>query len=117
MMSGSAIVNIASGTAHAGKAGYTPYTSSKGGVLAFTRSLAKELAPNIRVNAISPGPVDTAMMADLSEPDKEREAASIPMKRLGQPDDIANAVAFLCSGMAAFITGETLIVNGGKYMN
>ena len=92
----------------------TPYGAAKHGVVSLTRSAAKENAEaGIRVNAVAPGAIETAALASLPEEAKSGYAAEIPMKRLGQPEDIANATAFLLSPEANFITGVVLRVDGG----
>lgn len=113
------IINIAS---VAGRTGGSycgaHYTASKGGVIALTKRLAKEWAQyGITVNTVNPGPADTAMTADWPAEIKERIKATIPLGRFAQAEDIAEAVAFLASDAAAFITGETLEVNGGILMD
>ena len=111
------IISISSVVGAAGNAGQTNYAATKAGVLGFTKSLARELgARGVTVNAVAPGFIDTDMTKDL--PDAQREALQkeIPLNRLGQPEEIAAAVAFLASPDAAYITGETLHVNGGMYM-
>jgi 3-oxoacyl-[acyl-carrier protein] reductase len=110
-----AIVNIASIAAFHYTVPHVPYAASKAGVVALTRDLAYEVARHgIRVNAIAPGPIETPMMGDALTPQqKEAYAKSIPLGRLGQPQDIGNAVAFLVSDEASFITGATLPVSGG----
>lgn len=110
-----AIVQIASIAGHTGYA-YPSYTAAKGGVLAMTRQLAAELAPRrIRINSISPGVIQTRLNRDTLADGTVRTStiANIPAGRLGQPDDIANAAAFLASGDAEFITGADLVVDGG----
>lgn len=117
MPEGGAVVTIASEAAHAGSSiGHSHYGASKGGVLTLTRSLARELAPGIRVNAVSPGAIDTAMVADLMRTRGGPVLEAIPMGRLGSPCDVAAAVAFLCSDSARYITGQTIHVNGGSYI-
>ncbi len=111
------IVNITSVVGMAGNGGQTNYAASKAGIIGLTKSLAKELAVRgVRVNALAPGFVDTAMTADLSPELKQSALAAIPLGRLGRPDDIAKAVAFLASDQAAYITGQTLVVDGGMLM-
>ncbi len=111
------IVNISSVVGQMGNAGQTNYSSTKAGVMGFTRSLAKEIGSrNITVNAVAPGFIDTDMTKDLPEDQKSVMLASIPLGRLGQPDEIAKVVSFLCSDDSSYITGETVHVNGGMYM-
>jgi 3-oxoacyl-[acyl-carrier protein] reductase len=111
------IVNITSVVALTGNAGQANYAAAKAGILGFTKSLAREVGSrNITVNAIAPGFIDTDMTRALSEAQRTGLNAQIPLGRLGQPADIAGAVAFLCSKDGAYITGETLNVNGGMYM-
>lgn len=111
------IVNITSVVGIAGNGGQTNYAASKAGIIGLTKSLAKELAVRgVRVNALAPGFVDTAMTASLSPELKQSALAAIPLGRLGAPEDIANAVAFLASDQAAYITGQTLVVDGGMVM-
>jgi 3-oxoacyl-[acyl-carrier protein] reductase len=112
-----AVVNIASIVGETGNAGQTNYAASKGGVIAMTKSFAQEgAARNIRFNTITPGFIATEMTDKLPEEVKESYTAKIPLKRFGQPSDIAQAVAFLLSDHAGYITGEVLKVNGGMYM-
>jgi len=111
------IVNISSVSGIAGQAGQTNYAASKAGVIGFTKSLAKELgARGITVNAVAPGFVLTKLTSVLSEDLKKRAIEATPLGRMGQPEEIAYAVAFLASERAAFITGEVLTVDGGLVM-
>ncbi len=111
------VINISSVVGSTGNAGQVNYSAAKAGILGFSKSLAKEVGSRgITINVVSPGFIETDMTKDL--PDQQREAllGQIPLKRLGQPEDIAQAVAFLVSDAAAYITGETLHINGGMYM-
>ena len=111
------IVNITSVVGHTGNLGQVNYTSSKAGIIAMSKSLAIEYArKNININCISPGFIRTAMTDKLDEKFKEHLLSKIPTARLGEPEDIANAVLFLCSNQSSYINGETLHVNGGMYM-
>jgi len=111
------IINITSVVGHTGNVGQTNYTASKAGIIAMSKSLAIEYAKkNINVNCISPGFIKTAMTDKLDDKFKEVILSKIPSARLGDPDDIANAVLFLCSNQSNYINGETLHVNGGMYM-
>ena len=111
------IVNITSVVGHTGNIGQVNYTASKAGIVAMSKSLAIEYAKkNININCISPGFIKTAMTDKLDEQFKESIISKIPSARLGEPNDIANAVVFLCSNHASYINGETLHVNGGMYM-
>jgi 3-oxoacyl-[acyl-carrier protein] reductase len=109
-----AIVNIASIAAFHVTVPHVPYAASKAGVVALTRDLAYEVGRHgIRVNAIAPGPIETPMARIASEEQRQRVAANIPLGRIGQPEDIGNAVVFLASDAASFVTGATLPVSGG----
>ena len=111
------IVNIASVVGASGNAGQTNYSAAKAGMFGFTKSLAREVGSRgITVNAVAPGFIDTDMTRELPEAAREGLMNQIPLGRLGQPEDIAAAVVFLASPVAAYITGETLHVNGGMYM-
>ena len=111
------IVNITSVVGHTGNLGQANYTASKAGIIAMSKSLAIEYAKkNININCISPGFIKTAMTDKLDDKFKETIISKIPSARLGEPDDIANAVLFLCSSQSSYINGETLHVNGGMYM-
>ncbi len=111
------IVNITSVVGEAGNAGQSNYSASKAGLIGVTKSLAQEMASRgITVNAVAPGFIETDMTGVLSPEVKERVLAGIPLKRMGTPEDIAAAVAFLASDAAGYITGQVLDVNGGMYM-
>lgn len=111
------IVNIASVVGQMGNAGQANYCASKAGLIGLTKSNARELAKrNITVNAVAPGFIVSAMTDAMPEKAREEMAAQIPLERLGQPDDIANAVVFLASEQSGYITGQVLAVNGGLYM-
>lgn len=111
------IINIASVVGSTGNPGQTNYSAAKAGLLGFTKSLAREIGSrNITVNSVAPGFIDTDMTRELKQEQREALVEQIPLKRLGDPVDIANAVAFLAGPDSAYITGETLHVNGGMYM-
>jgi 3-oxoacyl-[acyl-carrier protein] reductase len=111
------IVNITSVVGHTGNLGQANYTASKAGIVAMSKSLAIEYAKkNININCISPGFIKTAMTDKIDDKFKEVIISKIPSARLGEPDDIANAVLFLSSAQSDYINGETLHVNGGMYM-
>jgi 3-oxoacyl-[acyl-carrier protein] reductase len=111
------IVNITSVVAHTGNLGQANYTASKAGIIAMSKSLATEYAKkNINVNCISPGFIKTTMTDKIDDKFKEVIISKIPSARLGEPEDIANAVLFLSSEQSDYINGETLHVNGGMYM-
>jgi 3-oxoacyl-[acyl-carrier protein] reductase len=111
------IVNITSVVGHTGNLGQANYTASKAGIVAMSKSLAIEYAKkNININCISPGFIKTAMTDKIDDKFKEVIISKIPSARLGEPDDIANAVLFLSSCQSNYINGETLHVNGGMYM-
>jgi len=111
------VVNITSVVGHTGNLGQANYTASKAGIVAMSKSLAIEYAKkNINVNCISPGFIKTAMTDKIDEKFKDIIISKIPSSRLGEPDDIANAVVFLASDQSNYINGETLHVNGGMYM-
>ena len=112
------IISISSVVAATGNAGQANYAAAKAGIIGFTRSLAREVGSrNITVNAVAPGFVDTDMTRALSDAQRQGLLAQIPLGRLGAAEDIAHAVAFLASPLARYITGATLHVNGGMYMN
>ena len=111
------IVNITSVVGHTGNLGQANYTASKAGIVAMSKSLAMEYArKNININCISPGFIKSAMTEKINEKFKEVIISKIPSARLGEPEDIANAVLFLASSQSDYINGETLHVNGGMYM-
>ena len=111
------IVNISSVVGETGQAGQANYAASKAGLIGFTKSLARELASRgITANAVAPGYIETAMTAVLDEKQREEMLGQIPLGRAGTDQDIANAVRFLVSDEAAYITGHVLNVNGGMYM-
>ncbi|MCB0731298.1 MAG: 3-oxoacyl-[acyl-carrier-protein] reductase [Ignavibacteriae bacterium] len=111
------IVNIASVVGLIGNAGQSNYAASKAGIIGFTKSMAKELASrNITVNAVAPGFIETEMTAKLNEAQREALLRNVPIGRLGTPEDIAKAVAFLCGDDADYITGQVITVDGGMVM-
>jgi len=111
------IVNIASDAGRVGSMGETVYSGAKGGLIAFTKSLAREVARyNINVNCVCPGPTDTPLMAAVPDKVKEALIKAIPFRRLGAPQDIADAVVFFASDRASYITGQVLSVSGGLTM-
>jgi 2-hydroxycyclohexanecarboxyl-CoA dehydrogenase len=117
---GGCIVNLGSDAGRVGSTGEAVYSASKGGVIAFTKSLAREVARHaIRVNCVCPGPTDTALLAQVGEHSPkllEGLLRAIPLRRVGEPDDVAALVAFLASDDAAYITGQAISVNGGLTM-
>jgi 3-oxoacyl-[acyl-carrier protein] reductase len=111
------IVNIASVVGLMGNAGQANYSASKAGIIGLTKSMAREFATrNVAVNAVAPGFIQTAMTDKLSPADREKLASQIPMQKLGMPGDVANAVLFLSSTLADYITGQVLVVDGGLVM-
>jgi 3-oxoacyl-[acyl-carrier protein] reductase len=115
---GGVIINMSWDHVLTGMAGLNPqmFAAVKGGVLAFSKSLARSVAPRVRVNIVAPGWIETSFGAGLDEGTRDGIAESTPLKRWGTPEDIANAVVFLASPAAAFITGHTLVVGGGIVM-
>ncbi|MGE0387721.1 MAG: SDR family NAD(P)-dependent oxidoreductase [Gammaproteobacteria bacterium] len=112
------IVNIASDSAIVGPRANAPYAAAKGGVVGFTRALARELAPfAVNVNAIAPGYIRTRAMDTIPKELIEKAIAETPLGFMGAPEDIANAVCFLATDQSRYITGQTLIVNGGRWFN
>lgn len=111
------IINFSSVTGFRGNIGQANYVASKAGIMGMTKTLALESAKRkIRVNAVAPGFIETPMTAGMPEKAKENAIAQIPLLRIGYPEDVANAVVFLASDMADFITGQCIHVNGGRYM-
>jgi NAD(P)-dependent dehydrogenase (short-subunit alcohol dehydrogenase family) len=113
---GGAIVNVASISAIRPSAGDAPYAASKAGIVALTASAALELAPEIRVNAVSPGPVDTPLLRSYFErfpTERERYADATPLARMAEPGDVVGVILFLCSDLARFVTGQNIVVDGG----
>jgi 3-oxoacyl-[acyl-carrier protein] reductase len=114
---GGAIVNVTSVIGEMGNAGQAAYAAAKAGQIGLTKAVARELASrNIRVNAVAPGYIETDMTAGLADAAKGKMMEMIPLARLGAAEDVANAVAFLASDQASYVTGEVLRVNGGMYM-
>jgi 2-hydroxycyclohexanecarboxyl-CoA dehydrogenase len=118
---GGAVVNLASDAGRVGSSGEAVYAAAKGGIIAFTKTVAREMARSgINANAVCPGPTDTPLFASIGgDNPKLREALirAIPMRRLAQPTDLANVVAFLASDEAAYVTGQTVSVSGGLTMS
>ena len=111
------IINISSVVGSTGNAGQANYAAAKSGMIGFTKSMAKEVGSrNITVNCVAPGFIDTDMTREMPEDNKNALLASIPLGRLGDANEIAHAVTFLASAGAAYITGETIHVNGGMFM-
>lgn len=113
---GASIVFVSSIVAVRGSAHGAAYAAAKAGLLGLTRALALELAPGIRVNAVAPGYVDTAILAGDSPARRKARAAEVPLGRIGKPEDVAGAVSFLVGPDAAYVTGTTLHVNGGLWL-
>lgn len=114
---GGRVIMIASDLSYLGRETFSPYVASKHGVMGLVRSWSREFAPNILVNAICPGPVDTMMLdAENMSPEWRRKERDIPMARFGEPEEIASAAVFLSGEGASFITGQGIGVNGGSVM-
>jgi 3-oxoacyl-[acyl-carrier protein] reductase len=114
---GGSIINVTSVVGEMGNAGQAAYSAAKAGQIGLTKTVARELASrNVRCNAVAPGYIDTDMTAALPEAAKQKLMELIPLARLGNAEDVANAVAWLASDQASYVTGEVLRVNGGMYM-
>jgi len=112
------IINVSSVVASMGNAGQSNYAAAKSGIEGFSRALAREVASrNITVNSVAPGFIDTDMTSGLAEEHKDKLRSQIPMNRLGDPKEVASVVGFLASDAGAYVTGETIHVNGGMYMS
>ena len=115
---GGRVINIASDLGYLGREAFSVYCASKGGVIAMTKSWALEFAPNILVNSISPGPIDTDMLAvENMSPEWRKKEEDIPLGRIGQPEEVAGLAVFLAGPSASFITGQGFGVNGGSVMS
>lgn len=111
------IINISSQLGIIGAANRVHYCAAKGGVISLTRALAREVAPEIRVNAIAPGPIETGIRGELTEEYLSKRTQSIPLGRLGKPEEVASTAAFLASDESSYFTGQTLSPDGGEAMH
>jgi 3-oxoacyl-[acyl-carrier protein] reductase len=111
------VVNTASQLGIKGAPELVHYSAAKGGIIAFTRALAREVSPTVRVNAVAPGPIETDLLADISEEWRAAKEAELPMGRLGQVDDVVPTVVFLASEESSYYTGQTLSPDGGDAMH
>ena len=116
MSDGASIVNISS-RAYLGNFGQFNYSMSKGGLVGLTRALALSLAPAIRVNAVAPGLIGSEMSLAIPEEVRERMVAAIPLERMGTPEEVANLVWFLLTPLSSYITGEVIVVGGGRSLS
>lgn len=115
---GGRIINVASELAFAGRATAVAYTATKGAIVSMTRSMARELGPGILVNAVAPGPIDTALLAFAAmTPEQKALEEANPLQRIGKPDEVAAVIAFLAGPQATFITGQCYSVDGGAAMH
>jgi 3-oxoacyl-[acyl-carrier protein] reductase len=117
IMDEGAIVFVSSQLAFRGSSFGADYASSKAGLLGFSRSLSRELAPSIRVNSVAPGFVDTDILSGDSDKKRKERISQVPLERIGSPDDIAKPVVFLLSEMSSYITGATIDINGGLFIH
>jgi 3-oxoacyl-[acyl-carrier protein] reductase len=117
MRSGGRIINVASDLAFVGRGNFAVYSATKGAIVSLTRSWARELAPNILVNAVAPGPIDTDLLGfETLSPEMKAAETAHPLGRIGKPDEVAAAIAFLAGPGGTFFTGQCLGANGGSAM-
>lgn len=115
---GGRIINVASELAYAGRETAVAYTATKGAIVSMTRSLARELGPDILVNAVAPGPIDTALLAfEAMTPEQKAKEVNNPLRRIGKPEEVAAVISFLAGPHATFITGQCYSVDGGAAMH